>query len=197
MEIPLFIGVKTNNNMGKYSIADPEAPITLEDLESVIENNREKVWVNALIICLFYYGLRISECLSLEKRNFKLFKNKKTNREYVQLRSPTLKNKKTKHRVLYAPMDQPYVSLLYAYVRESPSARVWNYSRQWARVQIQKLMPQVSPHCFRHSLLNSLAQEGLNEFSLESWAGWSDARPASRYVQKVNNLKTADRYFKQ
>ena len=181
--------------MGKYTIADPEYRITLEDIEKAIKTNTKKVWVNALIICLYYYGLRISEALALAPRDFKLYTHKKSGRKYLQIRSSTLKNRNNKHRTLYVPTDQPFIEDLYNYAKASHSPRVFEYSRQWARVQIQLLMPQVSPHVFRHNILNDLAQSGLNEFSLESFAGWSDARPAKNYVQKVNARETADKYY--
>lgn len=181
--------------MGGYIHADPEYRITLEDIDTAIKNNKENPWVNALIICLYYYGLRISEALALNPRDFKLFKHKKSGREYLQVRSPTLKNRTNKSRTLYVPLDQPYIQQLYEYVRSVHSPRVFDYSRQWARVRIQKLLPFVSPHVFRHNILNDMAQQGLNEFSLEGWAGWSDARPAKNYVQKVKARETADRYY--
>ena len=182
--------------MGKYIHADPEHRIYIEDIRETIKTNPESVWVNALIICLYYYGLRISEALALRPRDFKQYTHKESGRKYLQVRSSTLKNRTDKNRTLYVPMDQLYIQYLYDFVRTSPSVRVFNYSRQWARVKIQQRLPQVSPHVLRYNILNDMAQQGLNEFSLESWAGWSDARPAKSYVQKVNAREIADRFFK-
>jgi len=180
--------------MGKYVYADPNYDITIEDIDETINNNAE-VWVNQLIVCLYYFGVRISEALMLRPMDFKRFIHKKSGRVYLQVRSPTLKKRKDKHRTLYVPMDQPYVLDLYLYARSVHSPHVFTYSRQWSRVKIQRLLPQVSPHVFRHSRLNDFAQNKETEFSLQSWAGWSDTRPAKDYVQPVKAREIADRQF--
>lgn len=185
----------TNKGQPHYIYADPDHKITLEELEKAIRNNRENPRLNYLMLVLYYYGLRISEALSLEKRNFKIYRDKKSDKEYLQVTTRTLKNRKDKSRTLYVPINQPYIMELYQFVRASPDNQVFNISRQWARVLIQRLMPNVSPHVFRHSILNGLAQDEETEFALQSFAGWSDSRPAKSYVQRVSTRKIADRFY--
>ena len=180
--------------MGKYVYADPNYMIGLDDIDEAINNSAE-VWVNHLIIVLYYYGLRISEALMLKPMDFKRFVHKKSKREYLQVRSVTLKKRKDKSRTLYVPMSEPYILDLYNYARSVSSPSVFTYSRQWCRVKIQKLLPKVSPHVFRHNRLNDFAQNKETEFALQSWAGWSDTRPAKDYVQPVKAREIADRQF--
>ena len=181
--------------MGKYTHADAKYRLTIEEIDRTIKSNTNRVWVNQLIVCLYYFGLRISEALTLRPMDFKKYTHKKSGRVYLQVRSPTLKNKNQEHRTLYIPMDQPHIEDLYNYARSVSSPTVFEFSRQWCRVMIQRLMPLVSPHVFRHNRLDDFAQNEESEFGLQSWAGWSDSRPAKIYVQPINARKTADRQF--
>jgi integrase len=50
---------------------------------------------------------------------------------------------------------------------------------------LKALNPNLSPHAFRHSRLQDLADRGTTPWELRDWAGWRDTRPAETYVQEV------------
>ena len=50
--------------------------------------------------------------------------------------------------------------------------------------KLKALNPKVSPHAFRYSRLQDLADRGATSWELRDWAGWADTRPAEAYVQR-------------
>ena len=185
--------------MPNYIHANPKRRITMEDLDKMVQSDAA-AWVKTLTIFLYFFGARISEALAMKPTDFSIYKlGRKT---YLEIYCPTLKKHKKKGeenpkppepRRLYAPIEAPYIQPLYEYVKNISRPRVWPYTRQYARKKIQQVLPTTSPHCFRHSRLDSFAQHDESAFSLQSWAGWSDLRPARAYVQAVDTRKMADR----
>jgi len=62
-------------------------------------------------------------------------------------------------------------------------------------MEIKKLNPKVSPHVFRHTRLTKLALRGATGPDLMDWAGWTDIRPAAKYLHAAGKLaeKFADK----
>ena len=151
------------------------------------------VWVKALIICLYYFGMRISEALALRSCDFSVKAIEGV--EYLRSSCPTLKNPNQARRDLYVKTDRPHIRELFYYVmqKDKPNERLWIYTRQWCRVKIHRLMPSVSPHVFRHSRLDGFAQAGETGFGLKAWAGWSSIKPSDSYVQSVSTRRMAMR----
>jgi len=185
--------------MPNYIHADPKRRITREDLDTMVYSDAD-AWVKTLTVFLFYFGARISEALAMKATDFSIYKV--DGKEYLEVYCPTLKKHKKKGeenpkppepRRLYAPIETAYIKPLVDYVKKTSRPRVWPYTRQYARIKIQRVLPKTSPHCFRHNRLDNFAQRGESPFSLQSWAGWSDTRPARSYVQAVDTRKMADR----
>jgi len=83
------------------------------------------------------------------------------------------------------------------YVKHRDGLKLWDYSRQWARVKLQEVYPWITPHGFRHNRLDDFAQNYATPFELKSWAGWSDIRPSESYVQGMDTRKMAEKHFKK
>jgi integrase len=184
----------TNLTMPKYLQAKPRKQITLQNIGELVGDPGVEEWVKALVLYLYYYGVRISEALKVSRRDFNVFRRGK--REYLQVSSATLKNPTHENRILYVPLNAPYLDTLLNYM-DKRKDHIWDYTRQWSRVKIQQYMPEASPHAFRHNRLNEFAQAGETAYALKSWAGWSDTRPGEAYVQQVDTRAIADRFFRK
>jgi len=110
--------------------------------------------------------------------------------EYLIANSPTAKNLKVHSRRLYIPLGTDHLDIILSYL-DSPGSdlrrfkgnRIWPYSRGWAWKRITDLNKNISPHIFRHNRLTRLAQNEATAFQIQSFAGHSDLRPASAYIQ--------------
>jgi len=169
----------------KYSRRDlviPEA-----EVEAMIIG-ASHLWLQAMIAFLYIYGCRVSEALGVQLRDCSMEGG------YLRVRIGVLK-KRVKgpfeadpHQV-YARRQAPFMRYLMAYIQAvskggSLERELWPYSRQWVWQKIKALNPKVSPHAFRHSRLQDLADRGATPWELRDWAGWRDTRPAEAYVQR-------------
>jgi integrase len=178
--------------MPQYIHADPKQRITLRDMDNMIQSDRPE-WVKTLTVFLFYFGARISEALAVTKGDIQIYSDN-DGTKLLEVYVSTLKNKNQDKRRLYIPLSSPYVKYLYSYSQRQED-KLWTYTRQWARVQIQKVLGKVCPHTFRHNRLDFFAQRDESDFNLQSWAGWTDTRPAKEYTQAVDVKKMAKRHF--
>lgn len=69
-----------------------------------------------------------------------------------------------------------------------PIGGTWESARRKAYGEIKKLNPKCSPHIFRHTRLTKLALKGATALDLADWAGWSDTRPAQKYLHVAGKL---------
>ena len=168
--------------------------VSSRQIDRIMQDPSVEPWVQNLILLLYFFGCRISEALALLSSDFEVVELEGV--EFLYLSCPTLKNPHQDRRDLYVKLDRPYVKNLVQYIRKkdkSQDTRIWRYSRQWCRIKIQRRLPNVSPHVFRHSRLDGFAQAGESAFALQSWAGWSSVAPANSYVQSVSTRKMAQR----
>lgn len=141
----------------------------------------------SLISLLFLSGARISEILSLKKKDFW------TDGNHLMIRIPSLKRKEVipyKH-TLFLPLNRdPYISHIIYQVKsiEFSSQKVWSYSRNRAWRLIKRLDKESWLHLFRHTRATLLAEKGATEAQLCAWFGWVDGRPAKNYVQRSEKI---------
>ena len=149
-----------------YLHADPKRKITEKTLDYFMQSSIEP-WVKALFIFLYYYGVRITEALSTHSSDVEVIDG------MVHVTVITLKNKSQDTRRLWVPLEMPYVDYMLQYVRGRSGLKLWDYSRQWARVKLQQVYPWITPHGFRHNRMDDFAQHDFTPFALKSWAGLS------------------------
>jgi len=124
--------------------------------------------------------------------NYRGLRRNNFNWEYVKKRRilvitlPTRKNKQTKKRRLPIPQDKEkeFIELLLPYLnRLEPTEPLFNFGIAKAEQIIQK-EAGMNPHFLRDiRLTHMITIYRYNAYQLTKFAGWSDSRPAERYVK--------------
>jgi integrase len=166
--------------MPQYKSARPRDAITLEDVERYMIGSADP-WVKALIVCLWVYGIRISEALSRTRRDFTVQQG------YLWLNAPPMKNPNEPDRRLPISLETPYLEYLTEYLtnidpKANPNQRVWSFSTVWAWVQLKRVDSTLCAHRFRHNRATKIALTRAHPYELQSWLGHSDIRMASTYI---------------
>jgi len=158
-----------------------EEPLSREEIQNMIENVHDLA-VKALIVFLYLYGTRISEALKLLRSDFWI------EGKYLAVKIPISKKRKSAgptvpSHILRVSLDAPFMNILLEYLEiKKNHEKLWEFNRVKVWRIIKKLNPNCSPHFFRHSRLRKLAEKGATEMVLMDWAGWSDPRPAGKYI---------------
>ena len=125
-----------------------------KEVHRILQKAKGKV--KLLIHCLFFLGLRVSEALTLKKKDV-TFGDRLT--ISVMGKCSKLRDVmvgKTTSKYIWKQIqhlgDDEY---LFAY-------RKSHYSRWWAQRQIKKLNPKISPHWFRHAFCSLSIQKGCD-----------------------------------
>jgi integrase len=159
----------------------------IQDMLMKAKRHRDR----ALIVLLYLIGPRISEALSLRRKDFVI----DNERQELRIVLPILKRSKKKFTPFVAEhtitlsFKTPFIETLLAWVQKfQPDDLVFNITRIRAWQIIKELNPSLYLHFFRHSRLTKLAEAGGTPFELMSWAGWSSPRPAVRYVSGTSRM---------
>lgn len=146
-------------------------------------NERNK----ALFILGYLSGGRISELLEITKMHFQ-HKNV-DGRDLILIKNlPNRKNKERHFKDIPIPIDNSFekelFSMAWNYIDNLyPDRKIFDFTKIRA-YQILKKDFDVNPHYLRHVRATHLVTEyNFNSSQLESFMGWSDARPAKHYVQ--------------
>ncbi len=154
-------------------------------------SHAEEAWLKSLIAFLYLYGVRITEALRLVRSDFTY------DSQYLHVHIGILKRQSDTgpiepSHILRISRDSPFMKLLFDYVlSKRAEQKVWKQHRGHVWRKIKKLNNECSPHFFRHSRLFHLAQIGATEADLMDWAGWSDPRPAGKYIKATGKLASA------
>ena len=148
----------------------------------------EEEWLKSLISFLYLFGARISEALKLTREQFKI------EGDYVTVTIGILKRHSdtgpiTPSHILTVNKKSPFVKILVKYIESKPlGEKLWIQHRGHVWRKIKALNDKCSPHFFRHTRLWKLAEKGASEAVLMDWAGWTDPRPAGRYIKATGRL---------
>ena len=131
-----------------------ERKMTEEEVYGILKKARGKV--KLLVQCLFFLGLRVSEALSLKKKDviygprlsFSVMGKGQKRREVLAGR---MVSKKIWHQIQHLSDDQ----YLFRH-------RKSHYSRWWAQRHLKRLNPKVSPHWLRHAFCSLSIQKGCD-----------------------------------
>lgn len=157
--------------------------------------NAHEPWLKSLIAFLYLFGARITEALRLVPEDFKFEGNNLFVRIGI-LKRHSDKGPIEPAHILKISREAPFMELLSQYVlAKRPGEKVWRQHRGHVWRKIKQLNAKCSPHFFRHSRIFHLAELGATEADLMDWAGWSDPRPAGRYIKATGRLahKYSDR----
>jgi len=161
--------------------------LTEEEVKKMIERADE--WLKSLMACLYIFGMRISEALSLTAQSFWI------EGSYLNVKIPLKKKRKDTSPIVPSHVlrvnveTTPFAKLLLSHIQSKrPREKLWPYHKGHVWRKIKQLNKNCSPHFFRHSRLFHLAEQGASESALQDWAGWADPRPASRYVKGTGRL---------
>jgi len=153
-------------------------------------------WLKALIALLYLYGVRISEALQLRPDDFS-FENKKwfvcrvrmsTKRKTSGPIEPTRILRVNYRKESLKSFIPPLLKYLADRMKRFPEKPLWTWDRTTVWKKIKELNSSCSPQLFRHARLHRLAEKGATAAVLRDWAGWSDLRPASNYLDTSRQL---------
>lgn len=160
----------------KYKTAKPYEEITRENLEKYLSVDLEPD-VKALIVCLWIYGLRISEALMLRPYDFRDID------EGLQVNTITLKRGKKERRVLWCDNGTPHLQILKSYVFSlDQMTKLFPMRRETYWSKFKKLDLSLCTHRFRHHRATQLALQRATVFELQNWLGHADVRQSTRYI---------------
>ncbi|MDI9644241.1 MAG: site-specific integrase [Candidatus Verstraetearchaeota archaeon] len=153
-----------------------------EEVERTIAGMPE--WAKSLTAFLYLFGCRVSEALLLTPEHFKITKAK------IMVTIPILKKRDTSGpyqnvHTLSVSRKAPFAELVVEWVEKhqaDPKQRLWRRTRVRTWQVIKEANRNLSPHVFRHDRLSKLAMAEAPDVVLMRWAGWSDTRPAARYI---------------
>ena len=151
----------------------------------------------AMISFLYLFGVRPAEMYTLKRENFSL----KETKLCVDIITKKKRLKKgvspiliyTRH--LWTPLSEPISRYILQYLESCDySVPIFQYGKtdKSANVIIDRKIKSVNPNCcayiFRHSRNTVLGESGATETQLMAWNGWSDGRPAGRYIHHTARL---------
>jgi len=176
--------------MPKYKFKRRELTTEAEVRDMIIRARWQ--WLKALIAFLYLFGCRVSEALNLYRKDVWVEGN------YLVAKIGVLKRRRERRgpyenipHLIHVSLNAPFVKeVLLPYLNkiDDPNRKLWGKSRQLVWLRLKELNPLISPHVFRHDRLMKLAMKGATEAQLMDWAGWSDPRPAGRYIRATGRL---------
>lgn len=162
--------------MPKYKTAKPYEAIEKRDLDKWLSLDLDRD-VRYLIICLWIYGMRISEAIKLRPNDFKEVG------KGLQCTSITLKRGKRITRVLWADLKTPYIEALRSYVFSiDQMSKIFTRRRETYHCKLKKIDSTLCSHRFRHNRATRFALNGATPFEIQYVLGHVDIRQSVRYV---------------
>lgn len=162
-----------------------ERRMSRKEVDAVLSKAEGKVQL--LVYILFFLGLRISEALRLKKKDIKhgerlkvyvLGKRNKTRDVYAGKSTSIFLWNEIKHL-----KDEEYLF---------PS-RKKHLTRWWARKQLKKLNPKISPHWLRHAFCSFSLQNGCDVGTVSLAMGHTDLSTTQKYCHRAE--KPASEYL--
>jgi site-specific recombinase XerD len=174
---------------GKRSIISPE------EFKNLVDNEEDR-GVAMLYVMLYLTGARITEVLELtrEKVTFtddgimmvEIASRKRGNTALIFSHLLPINMTNTAEGI------KPYMRALADHIKASPAPteRMWKFTARTAQRHLRtvsrklNIVPAAWPHLFRHTRLTRLARGGCSAAQLQTWAGWTNLKYASTYVQQ-------------
>lgn len=151
----------------------------------------------AMLSFLYLFGARPSELRTLIRSDFHI----KDEKLWVSIDTKKTRQREGKtpivntKRPIWTPLTESLSRNIISYLETCEhGVLVFNYgsSDKVANVIIDRKIKSVNPNCcayiFRHTRNTILARNGATDPQLVAWNGWSDSRPAGRYVHNSPEL---------
>lgn len=176
----------------------------LEDFKQFIKYYDNDIDKKALFSTLFYLGVRLEECLALEKRDFALNKSSVTiMRTYQRINGKDILEDMTKtvesRRSLYLCED--YVKTMEEFFAAHSDLkndeRIFPHTQrrvyEWMkRGSVAQGVPLTHPHALRNSLITNAIASGLDIKSVQKFAGHGSSRTTlDVYAKSLKNNEIA------
>ncbi|MEM5871296.1 MAG: site-specific integrase [Candidatus Aenigmatarchaeota archaeon] len=163
---------------------------SFEEIYARIRRIPYKRW-RALFSLLYLTGARISEILISTPEDFELIERKDNKIFLITLYNEKHRSRKIKKIpiVIFDDRIREMVNWVIGYINEKleqinlKDEVLWNISLARAYKLCRKYM-KMNPHFLRHIRLTHLIiDHNFNEHELKTFAGWTDTRPAAKYVE--------------
>jgi integrase len=165
--------------MPKYIYANKYKPINRNDVKSWLESEVPD-WVKALMIFLYFYGVRIGEALKVKAGDLYIHEGYL----YLETREEDLEKSKDPHpRRLPVSLDSPGMDFLLGYLEDlDEDDYLCTYSSVWCWVMMRRVDPEISSHVFRHNRATEFSLQDGKEIEIQNWLGHSDPRATQKYL---------------
>jgi len=170
----------SNKEVKVYSNDELRDYITKEEVDLLLEKafDNKKDWL--MIYCLWSMGLRITELISIKKKDIDFF-NK-------LVKVTWLKKRRAVERYLPIPQQTAYHLSVFT-GNLNMDDRIFPITRQRAFQVIRKyadvLNKPISPHTFRHSFAVHFLKQTKNLPALQKWLGHSHITTTMIYLRIV------------
>lgn len=192
--------------MPRYAYKRADKRIEQSELEGMLfKTNSEKI--RALIAALYISGARISEVLNMKLKDFKFKDNGDLEINIITLkRDRGNKLPYQEHRRLILAKGTPFLHILVGYYRKLkdscrfiPEEEMLEKKLFWFCPKaasnrtavnriLKKLNPVISPHAFRHSRCQKLADNGATAIQIKAWTGHKKLDMISEYIENSSRL---------
>lgn len=136
----------------------------------------------------FYYlfGCRKMEALALRRKDFNVGERALTVTIPVEKRKTERVPFEHKVQVRLNEQNRFFFETIVRYLGTLPyeNSTVWIVSGRHVHRVLVKIVPNAWVHLYRHTRNTRLVDQDATEYQLMVWNGWSDGRPAKRYVQR-------------
>ena len=179
--------------MPRYSFVRQNKRIEQWECEQLLEGQDAEM--KAIIALLYLTGTRISEILPITPRCIKDIETE------VKITVISLKRRKGKQRgkpyqhtrTLTLKHDAPFLNHVLDFsldctMGEGLDTKMFRLSRQLVGYYLWKKSRTVSPHCFRHSRLQKLADKGATARQIQSFAGHASVSSSDVYIESSEAL---------
>lgn len=192
--------------MPRYSYKRRDKRIEKSELELMLFKEKSER-IRALVVALYLSGARVSEVLELRVKNFTFFSNGD-----VQIHMITLKRERKtqkpyqESRKLMFGKDTPFLHILVGYINKIKHTMRFLPQEAWQEKllfkfckdpegnrttvnrKLKKLSSVLSPHAFRHSRLQKLADSGATIAQMKAWSGHRKPDTLFEYVEASKRL---------
>ncbi len=156
----------------------------INDADSVFAGDEEKITaIKALVAYLYLAGSRISEALTIKRKDVWTDKN------FLNVKVKVLKRKDSFDFEIILPLptdkEEIFTDLIIEKAKRTPpNEKMWDFDRTTAWRYLTALNQTIYPHLFRHTRATMFADKGAADSQLRAWFGWTDGRPATKYIQR-------------
>ena len=172
--------------MPAYKYTRLDKRIEIEEAKAIIDS-LEAEDMRVIVALLYLTGARVSEVLALTSYAVKI------GHKEVEITVPSLKRPDIKKAGAFLPSrpltfkrDAPFMDIIARHVKHVRRIKVdklFTYKRFKVWYELKKVTQKCSPHSFRHSRLQKLADLGATQSQIKAFAGHSRLDSSTAYIE--------------